>query len=41
MTLLGDANWWIPRRLDRRLPTLRHDEENLTSDQLVSPGALA
>ncbi len=22
MTLLGDANWWIPRRLDRWLPTI-------------------
>jgi RND superfamily putative drug exporter len=22
MTLLGDANWWMPRRLDRRLPRL-------------------
>jgi hypothetical protein len=22
MKLLGDANWWIPGRLRRRLPTL-------------------
>jgi RND superfamily putative drug exporter len=22
MKLLGDANWWIPRGLDRRLPRL-------------------
>ena len=22
MKLLGDANWWIPRWLDRRLPRL-------------------
>jgi putative drug exporter of the RND superfamily len=22
MKLLGDANWWIPRRLDRRLPAI-------------------
>jgi putative drug exporter of the RND superfamily len=36
MTLLGDANWWIPRTLDRRLPGLRHDGENLPSDQLVT-----
>jgi RND superfamily putative drug exporter len=25
MTLLGDANWWLPRTLDRRLPSLRRD----------------
>jgi putative drug exporter of the RND superfamily len=36
MTLLGDANWWIPRTLDRRLPSLRHDGEDLPSDQLVT-----
>jgi putative drug exporter of the RND superfamily len=36
MTLLGDANWWIPRKLDRRLPSLRHDGEDLPSDQLVT-----
>jgi RND superfamily putative drug exporter len=36
MTLLGDANWWIPRTLDRRLPNLRHDGEDLPSDQLVT-----
>jgi RND superfamily putative drug exporter len=36
MTLLGDANWWIPRTLDRRLPSLRHDGEDLRSDQLVT-----
>jgi putative drug exporter of the RND superfamily len=36
MTLLGDANWWIPRTLDRRLPSLRHDGEALSSDQLVT-----
>ena len=34
MTLLGDANWWIPRTLDRRLPRLRHEGEYLPSDQL-------
>jgi RND superfamily putative drug exporter len=22
MTLMGDANWWIPGWLDRRLPTI-------------------
>jgi len=36
MTLLGDANWWIPRMLDRRLPSLPHDSEDLPSDQLVT-----
>jgi RND superfamily putative drug exporter len=36
MTLLGDANWWIPKTLDRRLPTLRHDGQDLPSDQLVA-----
>ena len=36
MTLLGDANWWIPRPLDRRLPSLPHDREDLPSDQLVT-----
>jgi RND superfamily putative drug exporter len=36
MTLLGDTNWWFPRRLDRRLPSLRHDVEDLPSDELVT-----
>jgi RND superfamily putative drug exporter len=36
MTLLGDANWWIPRTLDRRLPSPRHDSEDLPSEQLVT-----
>ena len=34
MTLLGDANWWFPRALDRRLPRPRHEGEDLPSDQL-------
>ena len=34
MTLLGDANWWLPRTLTRRLPSLRHGGEDLPSDQL-------
>jgi RND superfamily putative drug exporter len=34
MTLLGDANWWFPRTLDRRLPSLRHEGEDLASEQL-------
>jgi RND superfamily putative drug exporter len=36
MTLLGNANWWIPRALDRRLPSLRRVGEDLPSDQLVT-----
>ncbi|MDQ1671037.1 MAG: putative drug exporter of the superfamily [Actinomycetota bacterium] len=36
MTLLGDANWWAPRWLDRRLPRLGDEAEDLTSDQLVA-----
>jgi RND superfamily putative drug exporter len=27
MTLMGHANWWIPRWLDRRLPTIDIDQE--------------
>jgi putative drug exporter of the RND superfamily len=34
MTLLGDANWWIPRTLDRRHPRLRHEAEDLPADPL-------
>ncbi len=36
MTLLGDANWWIPGSLDRRLPSLSDEAENLASDHLVA-----
>ncbi len=25
MTLMGDANWWLPRWLDRRLPNIDLD----------------
>ena len=31
MELLGDANWWLPRWLDRLLPHLdvdRHDDDH-------------
>ncbi len=34
MTLLGDANWWIPRWLDRLLPTIDIDS---VSDRPVIP----
>ena len=36
MTLLGDANWWIPRWLDRWLPTI--DVEG--GPGLVQPGSI-
>jgi RND superfamily putative drug exporter len=36
MTLLGNANWWMPRTLDRRLPSLRHSGEELPSEQLTA-----
>jgi RND superfamily putative drug exporter len=26
MDLLGDANWWLPRGLDRILPTIHLEE---------------
>jgi RND superfamily putative drug exporter len=28
MTLLGDANWWLPGWLDRLLPTIDLDSES-------------
>jgi RND superfamily putative drug exporter len=34
MELLGDANWWLPRWLDRALPHIRIEEE-------VAPAAVA
>jgi len=36
MTLLGDANWWIPAWLDKRLPAVGDEAEDLPSDQLVA-----
>jgi RND superfamily putative drug exporter len=33
MTLLGDANWWFPKALDRRLPRPGHDEEVVAPSQ--------
>lgn len=36
MTLLGDANWWIPGWLDRRLPSVGDEAGELASDQLVA-----
>ncbi|HEU4545525.1 MAG TPA: MMPL family transporter, partial [Microlunatus sp.] len=40
MTLLGDANWWIPRTLDRRRPSLRHEGKDLPSDQREQPSLI-
>jgi RND superfamily putative drug exporter len=34
MTLLGDANWWIPKVLDRRLPRLRHEADAPAPNQV-------
>jgi RND superfamily putative drug exporter len=34
MTLLGDANWWMPKVLDRRLPRLLRERDDLTPDEL-------
>ena len=31
MTLLGDANWWMPRWLDRLLPTIDIDGLGVTA----------
>jgi RND superfamily putative drug exporter len=35
MTLLGDANWWLPRRFQRPTSGRGGTEEDLASDQLV------
>jgi putative drug exporter of the RND superfamily len=32
MTLMGRANWWLPRWLDRRLPTAAADETDPAAD---------
>lgn len=31
MALLGRANWWLPRWLDRRLPRIRHESASVSS----------
>ena len=47
MELLGDANWWLPRWLDRVLPHIRIEEEVAPRTGAVSwhsgsePGATA
>jgi RND superfamily putative drug exporter len=37
MEVLGDANWWLPRWLDRILPRFKIEEEEATED-LTEPG---
>jgi RND superfamily putative drug exporter len=37
MTLLGDANWWFPRGLDRRLPTLGDQVEDVVATPAEAP----
>ncbi len=40
MCLLGDANWWLPRRLDRILPNLDIEgEHNLPAPEMECAGA--
>jgi len=36
MTLLGDANWWIPGWVDRRLPSVGDEAGDRAADQLVA-----
>jgi RND superfamily putative drug exporter len=33
MTLLGDANWWFPKALDRRLPRAGHEADAVAPNQ--------
>jgi RND superfamily putative drug exporter len=37
MTLLGDANWWLPRWLDRALPTVEIDNETSLPPATTDP----
>jgi RND superfamily putative drug exporter len=36
MELLGDWNWWIPKWLDRILPRVHVEGEQLTEDDLAA-----
>jgi RND superfamily putative drug exporter len=37
MMLFGDANWWFPRWLDRALPKLSVDADDLTTQPAALP----
>ena len=37
MELLGKANWWLPKWLDRILPTINVEGETLGDDELEPP----
>lgn len=39
MSLLGDRNWWLPRRLDRILPRIDVVETSRDADSEHSPGS--
>jgi RND superfamily putative drug exporter len=41
MTLLGDANWWLPRWLDRALPTLDFDGQAVEPDDVSPDSSIA
>lgn len=38
MSLLGRANWWLPRRLDRLLPRLTVEVDTVEPKQTVAIG---
>ena len=40
MELLGDRNWWLPGWLDRLLPNLRVEGQQITDDDTALPEAL-
>ena len=37
MTLLGERNWWLPRWLDRALPTVRVEVPDMDTDLDTAP----
>jgi uncharacterized membrane protein YdfJ with MMPL/SSD domain len=39
MMMLGKANWWFPKGLDRILPDLSVDVEDLTATAAPTPPA--
>jgi uncharacterized membrane protein YdfJ with MMPL/SSD domain len=38
MKLLGDANWWLPRRLERALPKIDIGHANLGTTSIYLQG---